>query len=162
MIEGQGFFGVLDLSSREVTLTRNGAFYPAMVGASIDMVDQFGNEVNEEGLYLSDGHGNFIIDQNGNMISIQNDQDALPVGIFDFANRTGLIHEPGTQFKMSLEDVKNEMGTGELKRGMLELSNVDLAEEITKVIESQRAYSMALKLVQTTDEIETTINGLRG
>ena len=44
---------------------------------------------------------------------------------------------------------------------MLESSNVDLAEEKTKVIESQRAYSMALKMVQTSDEIETTINSLR-
>ena len=40
--------------------------------------------------------------------------------------------------------------------------NVDLAEEMTKVIESQRAYSMALKMVQTSDEIETVINNLRG
>ncbi len=39
---------------------------------------------------------------------------------------------------------------------------MDLADEITKVIESQRAYSMALKMVQTSDEIETTINNLRG
>ena len=45
---------------------------------------------------------------------------------------------------------------------MLESSNVDLAEEMTKVIESQRAYSMALKMVQTSDEIETVINNLRG
>ena len=45
-------------------------------------------------------------------------------------------------------------------RGYLELSNVDLAQEMVKVIESQRAYSYALRMVQTTDEIEQTINGL--
>ena len=54
------------------------------------------------------------------------------------------------------------VGDGTLVRGMLESSNVDLAEEMTKVIESQRAYSMALKMVQTSDEIETVINNLRG
>lgn len=43
---------------------------------------------------------------------------------------------------------------------MLEQSNADLAEELSKVIETQRAYGMALKMVQTSDEIETTINGL--
>lgn len=48
-----------------------------------------------------------------------------------------------------------------MKRGFLETSNVDLAQELTKVIESQRAYSYALRIVQTTDEIEQTINGLR-
>ena len=35
-----------------------------------------------------------------------------------------------------------------------------MAEELTKVIETQRAYGMALKMVQTSDEIESTINGL--
>ena len=54
------------------------------------------------------------------------------------------------------------LGTGEAKRGMIELSNVDLAHEFIKVIESQRAYSYALKMCMTSDEIETTINGLRG
>ena len=44
---------------------------------------------------------------------------------------------------------------------MIELSNVDLAQEFIKVIESQRAYSYALKMCMTSDEIETTINGLR-
>ena len=38
--------------------------------------------------------------------------------------------------------------------------NADLAEELTKVIETQRAYGMALKMVQTSDEIESTINSL--
>ena len=53
------------------------------------------------------------------------------------------------------------MGTGTLVKGALEMSNADLADEMTKVIESQRAYGLSLKMVQTSDEIETTINGLR-
>ena len=43
----------------------------------------------------------------------------------------------------------------------LETSGVDMADEITKVIESQRAYSYALKMVQASDEIVTTVNSLR-
>jgi flagellar basal-body rod protein FlgG len=53
-------------------------------------------------------------------------------------------------------------GSGTLIQGMLEASNVDLAQEMTKVIEAQRAYTMALKMMTTSDEIESTINGLRG
>ena len=41
------------------------------------------------------------------------------------------------------------------------MSNADLSDELTKVIEAQRAYGLALKVVQTSDEIETVINGLR-
>ena len=41
------------------------------------------------------------------------------------------------------------------------MSNVDLGTELVKVIEAQRAYGVALKMVMTSDEIEQTINGLR-
>ena len=43
----------------------------------------------------------------------------------------------------------------------LEMSGVDTAEEVSRMIETQRAYSYALKMVQTSDEVMTTINGLR-
>lgn len=50
---------------------------------------------------------------------------------------------------------------GKLIRHALETSGVDMAEEMTKVIESQRAYSYALRMVQTSDEIVNTVNSLR-
>ena len=53
------------------------------------------------------------------------------------------------------------LGTGEVKRKYLEMSNTDLTQEFIKVIESQRAYSYCLKMVTTSDEIETTFKGLR-
>ena len=43
---------------------------------------------------------------------------------------------------------------------MLEASNTDLAYEMGKLIETQRAYSYALRMVTTADEVETTINNL--
>ena len=46
-------------------------------------------------------------------------------------------------------------------QGCVERSNADLADELTKVIEAQRAYGAALKMVITSDEIESTINNLR-
>ena len=35
-----------------------------------------------------------------------------------------------------------------------------MATEMSKVIEAQRTYSYALKMVTTADEVETTINNL--
>ena len=46
-------------------------------------------------------------------------------------------------------------------QGYLELSNVDYAYEITKVVETQRSFQYMLRMVQTSDEITTTVNGLR-
>ncbi|HBE84514.1 MAG TPA: flagellar basal body rod protein, partial [Lachnoclostridium sp.] len=37
----------------------------------------------------------------------------------------------------------------------------DFAQEMTRMMEAQRAYSYSLKMVQTSDEIETTINSIR-
>nr|WP_326189294.1 flagellar basal body rod C-terminal domain-containing protein [uncultured Oscillibacter sp.] len=52
------------------------------------------------------------------------------------------------------------MSTAKLQRGCLESSNADLATELTGVIEAQRSYSYALKMVTTADEVETTVNDL--
>lgn len=65
---------------------------------------------------------------------------------------------------MAATDMNGQLylGTGQVQRGLLEQSNTDLAQEFIKVIESQRAFSYALKMVTTSDEIETTFNSLRG
>ena len=49
-----------------------------------------------------------------------------------------------------------------LEEGTLESSGTDMAKEMTRLIESQRAFTYALKMVQTSDEVEGTINQLRG
>jgi flagellar basal body rod protein FlgG len=67
----------------------------------------------------------------------------------------------GTRFIPVDKDGSLRYGSGTLIQGKLESSNADLAQEMTKVIEAQRAYGMALKVVETSDEIESTINNLR-
>ena len=49
-----------------------------------------------------------------------------------------------------------------LTQKALEVSGTELAKEMVRMIECQRAYSYALKMVVTADEIESTINSLRG
>ena len=78
-----------------------------------------------------------------------------------FHTREGLEHADSCRFVATDKNGQLYLGTGVVKRGLLELSNTDLAQEFIKVIESQRAYSFCLKMVTTSDEIETTINGLR-
>jgi len=163
MIEGPGFFALADLESGEITLTRSGAFVIASLQRPTEELDEFGEPVMEQVYYLSDGEGRFVLDNNGNMIEVSNeDRDAeLPIGVFDYINYNGMEHASDSSFVAVEKNGAIRVGTGKVIRGMLESSNVDLAEEMTKVIESQRAYSMALKMVQTSDEIETTINSLR-
>lgn len=52
-------------------------------------------------------------------------------------------------------------GRGQILSGVLENSNVDLAEEMTRAIEAQRAYQLSVKALQTADEMLGLANNLR-
>ena len=82
--------------------------------------------------------------------------------MFDYINYSGMEHIDGTRFLAVDKNGGIRLSDSQVVQGIVEQSNADLAEELTKVIETQRAYGMALKMVQTSDEIETTINGLSG
>lgn len=161
MIEGDGFFGLVDLATNEVTFTRCGAFSLAELLRPTGENDEDGNPIMEKVMCLSDGNGRFVLSNRGDIIEVTDEEEELPIGVFDYSNYDGMLHVEGNRFLPVDKNGNLWLGEGKLHRGVLELSNVDLAEEMTKVIESQRVYSMALKMVQTSDEVETTINGLR-
>lgn len=52
-------------------------------------------------------------------------------------------------------------GTGNLLQGFLEMSNVDLIEEMTGLITAQRAYQLNARIVQISDQVMETVNNLR-
>ncbi len=162
MINGDGFFALADLETGEISYTRNGAFSVARLERPTGEVDENGIPVVDEGWYLTDGEGRLVLGTSGSVIEVEDAQAEQPVGVFDFINYDGMRHQQGTRFTAEEKNGGLRNGTGTVIRGKLESSNVDLAEELTKVIESQRAYGMALKLMQASDEIESTINGLRG
>ena len=59
-----------------------------------------------------------------------------------------------TKMVKYIHRLNNEEPRGKLLQGMLEMSNVELAKELSKLIESQKAYQLSLKMIQTSDEIE--------
>lgn len=158
-IDGDGYFAVYDPQTTEITFTRDGSF--TMAHATLD-----GNGT--EGWRLSDGSGRYVVNQDGNFIDIDpevqlvnHSVETLNVGVFDFAIRDGMLRN-GESGLMNID--KNgdiQLGTGTVIQGYLEVSNVNLAKEISKVIEAQRLYSYANKMIVTTDEIEQTINSLK-
>ena len=143
-IEGEGFFGLVDLATGDVTFTRNGAFMMSQLQRPTGEVDENGEPIMETIYALGDDTGRFVLSEEGGLIPVTDPKEELPIGIFDFANYDG----------MARLDEK-------LVQGCVERSNADLADELTKVIEAQRAYGAALKMVITSDEIESTINNLR-
>ena len=161
-IAGDGFFAIADLNTGAITLTQNGAFVISELMRPTGEVDENGQDITERIYYLSDNEGRFVLSETGGMIEVEDEHKAQPVGVFDYMNYDGMEHVGDTMFRAVDKNGGIRVSDGEARQGFLEMSNADLAEEMTKVIESQRAYGMALKMVQTSDEIETTINGLRG
>ena len=160
-IDGAGFFGVVDLITGEVTFPRNGAFYLSELVRETGEMDEDGEPIMESVYCLGDGTGRFVLSKQGGLIEVDDPTQELPIGIFDYSNYNGMEQVLDTGYLPVDKNGDLWLGTGKAVQGYLERSNADLAEELTKVIESQRAYGMALKMVQTSDEIETTINNLR-
>ncbi len=154
-IEGDGFFALLDPATGDITYTRDGSFTLS------DFQDQTEDGGTETRWYLCDGSGRFVLGMNGQRIEATNDIDPLPVGVFDFINYDGMESVGENMFRPVDKNGGVRYGTGEAVQGVLETSNVDLAYELSKVIESQRSFSFMLRMVTASDEIETTVNNLR-
>ena len=161
MIYGNGYFALVDLATNEVTFTRNGAFAVAEYERPTNEVDENGQPIMETVMALTDGEGRFVLGRNGDIIVVTDPLAEQDIGIFDFGNYDGMEHVNGTEFIPNDKNGNLYYGTGVLTRGALEGSNADIADGMAKLIEAQRAYSMALKMIQTSDEIETTVNNLR-
>ena len=153
-IMDDGFFMLMSPVTGEITYSRNGHF----------SMSQRGNL-----FYLVNDNGNLVLDQNqnpilvGNVAGSDNERELSgEIGVYGFDILDGMMSNGMNEY---VPVQKN--GDPYLIRGArlvdhtLEMSGVDTAEEISRMIETQRAYSYALKMVQTSDEVMTTINGLR-
>ena len=165
-IDGDGFFALFDPDTREISYTRDGSFMMAQFFIQPDenAVPEEEEPQPTEVWRLSDNEGRCVLDPQGNFIVIdpENREAPLTLGVFDFAIHEGMEHADSSRFLATERNGQLYLGTGQVKQGLLEMSNTDITQEFIKVIESQRAYGFALKMMQTSDEIETTINGLRG
>ena len=156
-INGDGFFALWDPATGDYSYTRDGSFIMSEYQIEGD------DGQLESHWYLSDGFGRFVMGRNGRMVEVtdENREKELPVGIYDFVNTNGMENIGENRFVPVEKNGQLRVGAGTLLQGYLENSNVDLANELSKVIESQRSFTYALKMIQASDEIETTVNDLR-
>jgi len=147
-IEGRGFFALMEPATKEIVYTRNGNFSMAQMG---------------EDFYLTSGDGYFVLGEDGKSIKLNDlEDDEINPGVYDFAILDGMSCIGESNYAPTEKNGEAILSNVETTQCRLESSNVDISKEMTKVIEAQRAYQYALKMVQTSDEIQTTINSLRG
>ena len=156
-IFGDGFFALYDPSNGEISYTRDGSF-------TISQYERPNQDGGQETVYmLSDGDGRFVLNQNNEPLEVIDPEDTQPIAVYDFQNTNGMYPIGGNRFlPLDKNGPAQLLENATIEQGFLEASNADLAHEMVKVIEAQRSYSYALKMVQTSDEIESTFNGLRG
>ena len=154
--EDNAFFMVQDPATGEITYTRSGSFHRGQW---------------EDNYYLTTDNGKLVLDQNGEPLEAEvpdieklqamleedyepeeddeddeDDEDKPRISVYTFSNPSHLTSVGNNEYAApeGMEPVLVERA------------------KIVRMIECQRAYSYALKMVTTSDEIETTINSLRG
>ncbi|MFW6386417.1 MAG: flagellar hook protein FlgE [Bacillota bacterium] len=135
------------------------------VELNFDEVTQFSGEMtanfqNVDG-YSEGDLQSFSIDGNGNINgSYDNGQNLnqARISLARFSNAEGLNREGGVYQESNnsgdaLIGGPDSGGRGELAPSTLEMSNVDLSEQFTEMVTSQRGYQANSKIITTSDEM---------
>lgn len=148
IVDQDGFFVLRDQVTNEVTYTRAGNFSLSLH--------------NDGYFYLLSDAQKYVLDSNGNPIRYVNEELTGEPAVVTFANTNGMLSVGSTEFSPVPKNGNPIPVPGaRVLRNYLELSNTDMAQEMSDTVVASRAYTYALKMVQTSDEIEQTINGLR-
>ena len=115
-----------------------------------------------------DGVNTNDVDDTGNTGDIDDTNDTgvieetVQLGIYTFRNQTGLTSSGMGNYSVSV--ASGEKIPAEdviLRQGNLEISNVKLSEEMTRMIRTQRVFQLSSRALQTADEMEGIANNLR-
>ncbi len=162
-VQGRGFFQIL-LPDGNLAYTRNGSF---QVDAQGQVVTSNGYAV-QPGLSVPEDAQSLTIGGDGT-VSVQLRGQAAPqqigtLQIADFVNPAGLQARGENLFAETGASGPPQTGSpgvgglGSLMQGSLESSNVNVVEELVNMIETQRAYEMNSKAIETSDQMLAYVN----
>lgn len=165
---------IRDWVPRDTASNKNGSFEPQEFSINLEGTTQFGGPFSATALkqdgYSTGELSGLDIDKSGVMNARYTNGTTRLIGqvaIATFRNEQGLTPIGGTSWRQSLESgdpVINEPGVsvaGTIQSNALEDSNVDLSQELVKMIIAQRDYQANAKTIQTADTITQTIINMR-
>ncbi len=157
-VQGNGFFQVTQPDGT-TNYTRDGSF----------QVDSQGRLVTSTGLPIANG---VTVPANATGINISNDgtvtatipgttepQGIGTIALASFINPAGLDPKGGNMYAETAASGQPNTGTpgangmGTLMQGYVETSNVNVVQELVTMIQTQRAYEMNSKAIQTSDQM---------
>lgn len=169
-IQGEGFFKV-QMYDGSMAYTRNGSF----------KVDENGRMVTSNGYWLipdivmpdrflpdsinitKDGRVSVKVPQDGENVEV----DVGNIELYRFPNPVGLTAVGENLFKTSqasgeaIAGVPGYEGMGSLQHKFLEMSNVQIVQEMVNLIVAQRAYEFNSRTIQTSDNMLGTATTLK-
>lgn len=163
-IEGKGFFKLLN-NGKEV-YTRAGAFKMDKDGY---ICDAHGNRLQPE-FAIPQKTATLTVEPGGRIVASGSDGRELgstQIQLYNFINPAGLMamgHNLLVPSDASGEPLQGNPGTddfGTVLQGFLEMSNVDVVEEMINMITTQRAYEINSKVIQTGDDMLQMAASLR-
>lgn len=158
-IEGDGFFQVM--VNDELMYTRAGAF----------KLNEDGTVVTSNGYVLQPEFAvpaetkSIVVSEQGHMVALDANGEELgatDIPLYTFINPAGLIargknlYTPSEASGDEVEVIPGEDNAGTIAQGFLEMSNVEVVDEMVNMIVGQRAYEMNSKAIQTSDTMLQT------
>ena len=165
-IQGDGFFQV-QMTDGSTAYTRDGSFKRDATGV---LVTSDGYHVLPE-ITIPEGATSVAVSASGAVTGTLPGQSTPTnfgqITLAVFANPAGLTRMGQNLFQAggASGDPKvgnpTENGSGALQTGFLEGSNVQVVDEMVRMITAQRSYEINSKAIQTADEMLNTINGIK-
>lgn len=168
-IDGQGFFRVY-MADNTVAYTRSGNFKVDSAGSLVDsngnrlsVVNRNGNELNYPNGTMKLTNDNFVVDKDGVLYREENNNfiELGSIKTYDTIGDTSLISVGESLFVPMEGAIMYETKNRNIQQGYLENSNVNVADEMSDMILTQRAFQLSSTGLKTADEMWGLVNSLR-
>lgn len=135
----------------------------------IDGITQFGGPATAQAVkqdgYAFGSLADVIVTDDGTVRAVFTNGQSQSFGeiaLASFANPGGLKREGNNLFSQTVNSGNANTGNGGgaggvIQSGVLESSNVDLAEEFVRMIEAQRGYQASARVIRSSEELLTTL-----
>lgn len=165
-IEGRGFF-VVNRPDGSIAYSRAGNFNLSAEGTIVNLD---GYEI-DPGITVPDGTRQVTINAEGVVMAfLENETTPTELGqltMATFLNEAGLkpignnLLEETSASGEATTVSPGDAGVGVIRQGSLENSNVNIIQQITDLIQAQRAYEMNSKSIETADQMLQTANQIK-
>jgi flagellar hook protein FlgE len=155
-------------SSISIDLDQNGVRTALIIDPDFELVTQFANVTGSElNVRSQDGAPmgvltSFSVTEDGTISGLFSNGLTTELGVLNvtkFANNNGLLRDASNMFStgrnsgLAQDGEAQNSGRGSLRAGALESSNVDIAQEFTDMIQTQRGFQANARTISASDEL---------